>query len=79
MVGGLIGVSRNNPISGIVWGGLLGPIGWLVVLFLDERAKCPECKASFVEGARRCQHCGFVFNKDTVQKRDNYKPPSFLF
>jgi hypothetical protein len=43
-IGGLIGASRNNVGSGIIWGALLGPIGWVLVLFLDNRAKCPACK-----------------------------------
>lgn len=59
VVGGLIGASRNNVGSGVVWGALLGPIGWILVLFLDERAKCPECKSPVPDDARRCGHCGF--------------------
>lgn len=58
VVGGVIGASRNNVGSGVVWGALLGPIGWILVLFLDERAKCPECRGALPEGARRCSHCG---------------------
>jgi hypothetical protein len=42
----------------VVWGGLLGPIGWIIVLFLDHREKCGECRGPIVEGAKRCQHCG---------------------
>jgi hypothetical protein len=58
-VGGLIGASRNNVGSGVVWGALLGPLGWIIVLFLDMRAKCPACRGPLAEGALRCQHCGF--------------------
>ncbi len=58
-VGGVIGASRNNVGSGVVWGALLGPIGWILVLFLDGRAKCPACGGRRADGARRCQHCGF--------------------
>ena len=61
VVGGIIGASRNNAESGVVWGGLLGPIGWLIILFLDKRPKCPECRGVLPEGARRCQHCGHDF------------------
>jgi hypothetical protein len=59
IIGGLIGATRNNAGSGIVWGALLGPIGWILVLFLDQRAKCPECRGPVPEGAHRCLHCGF--------------------
>ena len=59
VVGGLIGATRNNVGSGIVWGALLGPIGWIIVLCLDNRPKCPECKEPVNEGATRCPHCGF--------------------
>jgi hypothetical protein len=58
IVGGVIGASRNNVGSGVVWGALLGPIGWILVLFLDERARCPECRGALPDGARRCPHCG---------------------
>src|ERR1017187_5557719 len=59
LVGGVIGASRNNVGSGVVWGTLLGPIGWILVLFLDNRSKCPECRGSLPENAHRCQHCGY--------------------
>lgn len=60
-VGGVIGGTRNNVGSGIVWGALLGPIGWILVLFMDARAKCPECRGPIPDGAIRCQHCGAEF------------------
>src|ERR1017187_3636130 len=59
LVGGVIGASRNNVGSGVVWGTLLGPIGWILVLFLDNRSKCPECRGSLPENAHRCQHCRY--------------------
>jgi hypothetical protein len=65
-VGGVIGASRNNAVSGVVWGALLGPIGWILVLFMDARAKCPECRGSLPDGALRCQHCGFDLGPSKV-------------
>ena len=62
IIGGLIGATRNNAGSGIVWGALLGPIGWILVLFLDQRTKCPECRGPVPKGANRCLHCGFEFD-----------------
>jgi len=71
VVGGLIGAKHNQAGSGIVWGALLGPIGWIITFALpDERPKCPECLGAIPEGARRCQHCGFVFlSFDELLKR----------
>ena len=60
-IGGVVGASRNNVGSGILWGALLGPIGWVLVLFLDNRSKCPACKYPVPSGAIRCGQCGFDF------------------
>jgi predicted amidophosphoribosyltransferase len=79
VVGGIIGASRNNAASGVVWGALLGPIGWVLVLFLDERPKCPECRGSLSEGARRCQHCGHELAKTTDAPRQINSNPWAIF
>jgi ribosomal protein L40E len=63
VIGGFIGTARNNPGSGFVWGALLGPVGWILVLFLDERPICPECQSPIPGAARRCRHCGYELNK----------------
>jgi hypothetical protein len=60
-IGGLIGASRNNVGSGVFWGAVLGPIGWIIVLFLDQRAKCPACQNPIPDKALRCGQCGFDF------------------
>ena len=66
-VGGVIGASRNNVGSGILWGALLGPVGWILVFFLDQRAKCPACRGPLPDGALRCQHCGIdLVSRKTV-------------
>jgi len=65
-VGGVIGASRNNQIIGVVLGALLGPIGWILVLFMDERAKCPECQVPLAAGALRCRRCGFELKSSRV-------------
>jgi hypothetical protein len=60
-IGGLIGASRNNVGSGIFWGVLLGPVGWVLVLFLDNRTKCPKCQSPVPDKALCCGQCGFEF------------------
>lgn len=59
VVGGIIGGSRNNGAGGVVLGALFGPIGWILVFFMDNRAQCPACRGRVPDGAMRCQHCGF--------------------
>lgn len=75
VVGGAIGASRNNLGSGVIWGMLLGPIGWILVLFLDARPKCPECRGPLPKGARRCQHCGSEFSssKSNLQRSQSFE------
>jgi hypothetical protein len=59
VIGGMIGSVRNQITSGVVWGLLLGPLGWLITFLLpDQRYKCPECHGPIEEGVRRCRHCG---------------------
>lgn len=59
-VGGLIGWRKKQVVSGIVWGGLLGPVGWLVTLLLPSRGpKCPLCGGALAnEIVPKCRHCG---------------------
>lgn len=59
IIGAVIGSSRDNTGSGFVWGGLLGPIGWLLVLFLDQRPKCSQCYGRMNPRARCCPHCNY--------------------
>jgi hypothetical protein len=63
ILGGLVGAAIGQPkgqcSSGIVWGGFLGPLGWLIVYFLPNLCpKCPECLAPIDPAARKCRHCG---------------------
>lgn len=60
-IGGLIDASRNNVGNGIFWGAVLGPVGWVLVLFLDKRSKCPACQSPVPDKAMRCGQCGFEF------------------
>ena len=58
VVGGILGSLRCNVGSGIVWGAILGPIGWLMVLVLmDRRPVCPHCRERVKPGAVICRYC----------------------
>lgn len=59
LIGVIAGRARGRPGWGAVFGLLLGPIGWLIVLAgPDRRPKCPECLGVTVPGARKCKNCG---------------------
>jgi hypothetical protein len=63
MIGAFIGQSRKCGVTGFIAGLFLGPLGWLLVLFNDQRRQCSECKGRIPDDASRCQHCGVVFEK----------------
>jgi len=58
-IGGLIGDKfRGQKRVGTLLG-FFGPIGWLLVLLVDDkRQRCPECRSPLIHGARRCAKCG---------------------
>lgn len=57
--GWLIGWIKGRVVAGIVWGALLGPIGWLIVALSKSRLPiCPECGKGNPDNARACRHCG---------------------
>lgn len=59
LIGAVIGKRRGRAGSGVVWSALFGPLGWLIVLLLeDRRPKCPHCRSVYNSGASRCCHCG---------------------
>lgn len=61
LIGYGIGQYKGRPLAGFLWGLLLGPIGWLVILTSpDYRAKCPDCGGVIIPGARKCKNCGSV-------------------
>lgn len=41
VVGALLGWWRGKVMAGVVWALVLGPIGWIVVLFTPKAAKPP--------------------------------------
>lgn len=63
LVGGLVGHAigriKGRPEAGVIWGVLLGALGWVVIAAGPNfRQKCPECKGFVEPGASRCKNCG---------------------
>ena len=59
VVGALIGLAKGRWLSGLVWGLVLGPIGWIVIaLSKSSLVECPECGLRNVPSAKACRHCG---------------------
>ena len=57
--GALIGLARGRWLAGLLWGAVLGPIGWLVILLTrPNRVECPACSRGNPPAARTCRHCG---------------------
>jgi len=62
LIGGAIGSRKGRTGAGFLFGILLGPIGWIVILLGPDLGpqpiKCQECKGPLEPGATRCRHCG---------------------
>ena len=59
LIGALLGSIKGRALVGILGAVLLGPIGWILVLvWRDERLKCPACKGVVPKDASKCMHCG---------------------
>lgn len=63
-VGALIGWAKGRTVAGLVWGTVLGPIGWIVIaLWKSKLPECPQCGRPNSESAKICRHCGTDFRK----------------
>lgn len=71
-VGALVGWWKGRTLAGLVWGTVLGPIGWIVVaLARPEPHACPRCANTHREFARACRHCGAPLRKAGSGMADN--------
>ena len=60
-VGALIGRRRKTVVRDAILGAALGPIGWIVSLFLGvpkPRPQCPSCRREVGAADAHCRHCG---------------------
>jgi hypothetical protein len=72
LIGAAIGQTRKSAGMGAVLGLLFGPLGWILVLVaVDGRPKCPDCKGRLPDNARKCMHCG-----TTLQQWRLFKCPA---
>ena len=71
VVGLLIGLTRDNGPLGAVLGLLLGPIGWIIALLLDDRPQCLQCGGRLVGRYPKCPHCGSDVDWAKIQEERN--------
>lgn len=70
VVGALIGNAKGRWLAGLIWGAVLGPIGWLVVaLSKSGFVECSECGQSNAPAAKVCRHCGIDLRKAALQSQ----------
>ena len=59
VAGWLLGRFKDRPLAGAIWGVLLGPIGWVIIVLGPKgRTPCPYCGASLTLRQARCGACG---------------------
>jgi hypothetical protein len=72
IVGAFIGDSRGRREQGMLLSIFLGPVGWIVLLFLpDTRRRCPHCASVVpVASATVCSRC----TRDLIKRRPTPAP-----
>lgn len=57
-LGYFVGRTKGRPDEGAVLGLVLGPLGLLIILLVeDKRPRCPHCREAIAPGAEICPHC----------------------
>ncbi len=63
LVGLLIGRRKGNAFTGFLWGLIMGPIGWVIMVTTRKHSsKCPNCGGIVDKGYEQCKHCGSDLN-----------------
>lgn len=55
--GEIVGRQKNSGAYGFLFGLLLGPLGVVAAMALDNRETCPECGGRLNGTPRICEHC----------------------
>jgi len=66
IVGALIGKRRNAVARDALLGAALGPIGWIISLYLPApkpKPACLACKRGVDPSDAHCRHCGAKLSK----------------
>ena len=59
IIGAIIGALKSRTGLGLILGMLLGPIGWIIMLFMrTHRHKCFHCGGVVEAGNKTCVNCG---------------------
>lgn len=81
IIGGVLGKKKGRSSMGFWLSFLLGPVGLLITIFLEDHSHvCPECGGFTVAGSRRCKHCGQAIFTDhapsvgSVNSQDDTNP-----
>lgn len=54
----VIGSRKGEPVSGFIFGAILGPLGVLFALGSSgNRKPCPACREKIHKKAKVCPHC----------------------
>ena len=68
LIGAAIGARRGRGEAGFLFGLLLGPLGWVIILIgPDYRRKCPECGGILEGDYPKCKHCGATLKQSPTE------------
>jgi hypothetical protein len=77
LVGAAVGQLRGRILAGFLFGGLLGPVGWLLVAigpnYSKDVRKCPFCSEFVKSAANICKHCGKSLSVSTAFTRESVR------
>ena len=76
VIGTLVGQAKGRAVAGMIWGLVLGPLGWvLVALGPNLKPKCSHCKGVIIPGATKCKNCGSDLLSAPGATGGSFEPP----